>query len=144
MAKQPKYYVVWHGRETGVFDSWEACKEQMHGFEGAIYKSFLSREAAETAIASESSFYIGRRSLVNRLPEDKLAKIGIPIEDSIAVDGAWNTTTGLVEYQGVNNETLFHVGPLEAETSALEREIDLMVYELYGLSEEEIWIVENN
>jgi hypothetical protein len=30
----------------------------------------------------------------------------------------------------------------QADTSALEREIDLMVYELYGLSEEEIGIVE--
>ena len=32
----------------------------------------------------------------------------------------------------------------EADTTALEREIDLMVYELYGLSEEEIGIVENS
>ena len=32
----------------------------------------------------------------------------------------------------------------EAYTSALEREIDLMVYELYGLSEEEIKIVEES
>lgn len=32
----------------------------------------------------------------------------------------------------------------EADTSALEREIDFMVYELYGLSEEEISIVENS
>ena len=32
----------------------------------------------------------------------------------------------------------------QADTSALEREIDLMVYELYGLSEEEIEIVENS
>ncbi|WP_260439130.1 hypothetical protein [Flavobacterium branchiophilum] len=31
-----------------------------------------------------------------------------------------------------------------ADTSALEREIDLMVYELYGLSEEEIAIVEKS
>jgi type II restriction/modification system DNA methylase subunit YeeA len=31
-----------------------------------------------------------------------------------------------------------------ADTSALEREIDVMVYELYGLSEEEIEIVENS
>jgi adenine-specific DNA-methyltransferase len=33
---------------------------------------------------------------------------------------------------------------LEADITALEREIDLMVYDLYGLSEEEIGIVENN
>ena len=32
----------------------------------------------------------------------------------------------------------------DADTSALEREIDLMVYALYGLSEEEIGIVENS
>lgn len=32
----------------------------------------------------------------------------------------------------------------EADTTALEREIDFMVYALYGLSEEEIGIVENS
>ena len=33
---------------------------------------------------------------------------------------------------------------LEADTTALEREIDFMVYELYGLTQEEIEIVENS
>ena len=33
---------------------------------------------------------------------------------------------------------------LAADTSALERQIDLMVYELYGLSEEEIGVVEGS
>lgn len=32
----------------------------------------------------------------------------------------------------------------EADTSALEKEIDFMVYALYGLTQEEIEIVENN
>jgi hypothetical protein len=32
----------------------------------------------------------------------------------------------------------------EADTAALEREIDFMVYALYGLSEEEISIVDNS
>lgn len=32
----------------------------------------------------------------------------------------------------------------EADTTALEREIDFMVYELYGLTQEEIEIVENS
>ena len=120
MAKQPKYYVVWHGRETGVFDSWEDCKVQTDGFPSPIFKSFSSREAAEIAYSSDSSYYIGKRSLANKLPEEKLKKIGIPIGESIAVDGAWNTITGLVEYQGVHlntRETLFHVGPLEDGTN---------------------------
>jgi ribonuclease HI len=120
MAKQPKFYVVWHGRETGVFDSWDACKEQTNGFDGAIFKSFLSREAAEAAFASESSKYIGKRvNLGSTLSKEELALIGDPLEDSIAVDGAWDNNTGLVEYQGVYNknyERLFHIGPLEDGT----------------------------
>jgi hypothetical protein len=32
----------------------------------------------------------------------------------------------------------------EADTSALEREIDALVYRLYGLTEEEIKVVENS
>ena len=32
----------------------------------------------------------------------------------------------------------------EADTTALEKEIDQMVYKLYGLTEEEIAIVENS
>lgn len=104
MAK-PKYYVVWHGRETGVFDSWEACKQQTDGFPSPIFKSFFSREAAETAFATESTNYIGKRIFKNELSKEELLLIGKPIEDSIAVDGAWDNNTGLVEYQGVYNKT---------------------------------------
>lgn len=121
MAKQPKYYVVWHGRETGVFDSWEACKEQTAGFHGAIFKSFLSRETAERAFAEESSNYIRRKKVAeNKLTKEELQLIGNPIEDSIAVDGAWNTETGIVEYKGVYNKTyevLFHQGPYQDGTN---------------------------
>ncbi|MDD3630472.1 MAG: RNase H1/viroplasmin domain-containing protein, partial [Bacteroidales bacterium] len=33
-----KFYVVWIGREQGIFDSWEECKKQIDGFAGAKYK----------------------------------------------------------------------------------------------------------
>ena len=35
-----KYYVVWKGRNPGVYDSWEECKAQTDGFPGATFKSF--------------------------------------------------------------------------------------------------------
>jgi ribonuclease HI len=121
MAKQPKFYVVWHGRETGVFDSWEACKEQTDGFPAAVFKSFPSRKAAETAFSRESNDYLRQRSVVkSKLSKEASLLIGEPIEDSIAVDGAWNTTTGMVEYQGrylKTYEVIFHVGPLEDGTN---------------------------
>jgi len=37
-----------------------------------------------------------------------------------------------------------HKTPADADTSALEKEIDRLVYELYGLTEEEIQIVEGD
>ena len=41
-----KYYAVKKGRKTGIFTSWDECKEQVHGFLDAEYKSFSSEEDA--------------------------------------------------------------------------------------------------
>jgi ribonuclease HI len=57
MAK--KFYVVWQGRETGIFTDWNTCKKQVDAFAGARYKSFKTRAEAEAAfagnVASKSS-----------------------------------------------------------------------------------------
>ena len=50
MAKKVKFYAVWQGREKGVFSSWDECKKQVEGFEGAQYKSFDSKTEAENAL----------------------------------------------------------------------------------------------
>jgi len=41
-----KYYAVRNGRVIGIYDNWEKCKEQIHGWKGAEYKSFSSKESA--------------------------------------------------------------------------------------------------
>ncbi len=46
MAKR-KVYAVRKGRNTGVFDTWEECKRAVHGFSGAVYKSFETRQEAQ-------------------------------------------------------------------------------------------------
>lgn len=48
MAK--KYYVVWQGREPGVYAEWAKCKAQVDRFPGAKYKSFATLEEAESAL----------------------------------------------------------------------------------------------
>lgn len=53
MAK--KYYVVWSGRETGVFSTWAKCKSLVDGFAGARYKSFPTFEEAESAFAGKAA-----------------------------------------------------------------------------------------
>ena len=48
MAKQKaKFYVVWQGREAGIYDSWAACEAQVKGV-AAKYKGFATREEAES------------------------------------------------------------------------------------------------
>lgn len=44
-----KYYVVWQGRETGIFTDWNSCKKQIDKFPGARYKSFKVLAEAEAA-----------------------------------------------------------------------------------------------
>ena len=48
MAKG-KFYVVWNGRNVGVYSDWDSCKMQIEGFKGAQYKSFPDRASAEDA-----------------------------------------------------------------------------------------------
>ena len=44
-----KFYVVWQGRETGIFTDWNTCKKQVDKFAGAKYKSFKTLAEAEAA-----------------------------------------------------------------------------------------------
>ena len=52
MAKK-KYYVVWKGREPGIFTDWDSCKKQVDKFTGARYKSFRTKEEAEAAFGGK-------------------------------------------------------------------------------------------
>lgn len=118
MAKRRKYYVVWVGHDTGVFDSWDECKEQTANFPGAKYKSFDSRDEAIAAYRGGYEDYVGfYRGLASHKPQS-INYDAIPgiRPGAIAVDAACSRNPGPVEYQGVDIKTgarLFHVGPLQ-------------------------------
>ncbi len=54
MAKT-KYYAVKVGKNTGVFQTWAQCEEQIKGVSGAQYKSFTTLEDAERYIQTSPS-----------------------------------------------------------------------------------------
>ena len=118
MAKS-KFYVVWAGKKPGIYTSWEDCEPQIKGVEGAVYKSFKTREAAEKAYKGKSSDYIGKEE-VEELSPEQLRLIGKPITDSIAVDAASSSATHEVEYKGVYVKTgkvIFQRGPYKDGTN---------------------------
>ena len=45
MAKKT-YYAVKVGKNPGIYRTWEQTKEQVEGFSGAVYKSFLTEDEA--------------------------------------------------------------------------------------------------
>lgn len=122
MAKEKnKFYVVWVGRQKGIYNSWNECKKNVDGVADAKFKGFPSLQAAEKAYKEGYKKYWGtRKKTPNILTGEATKKIGLPIKESISVDGAWDTSTGLVEYQGVSTADgtlLFHQGPFEDGTN---------------------------
>lgn len=120
-----KYYVVWAGHDTGVYDSWDDCKLMVEGFPGARYKGYSSREEAVEAYrrgADDAGAEI-LRAIAAR-PVISVNYEAFPEIDSkgIAVDAGCRRNPGPVEYRGVDLATgaeLFHVGPLEEGTNNL-------------------------
>ncbi|WP_411766243.1 viroplasmin family protein [Winogradskyella sp. A3E31] len=119
--KKKKYYTVWKGHHTGVFDSWDDCKAQIKDFKGAQYKSFSTFEAAKKALKDNYKDYVGKtKSFKSELTEEQLKKIGKPNLNSISVDAASSGNPGKMEYRGVDTKTkkqLFIQGPFEEGTN---------------------------
>ena len=106
MAKKQKYYTVWQGKTTGVFDSWADCQEQIKGVAGALYKAFDSRAEAEAALKGNYWSYVSAKDKsTSNIPSGEV------IMDSLSVDAACSGNPGIMEYQGVrtfDKERIFH------------------------------------
>ena len=127
MAKQKaKFYVVWQGRESGIYVSWAACEAQVKGV-AAKYKGFATREEAERALADGYEKHLKDRSAernqtialsdrsrysLKDSPADML-KHGVKLP-ALAVDAACSGNPGKMEFRGVIADTstqVFHRGP---------------------------------
>ena len=61
VSKMPNFYAVACGHKTGVFNTWDECKEHTAGFRGARYKKFPTRQEAEDFVAGSTP---GKRATV--------------------------------------------------------------------------------
>jgi len=116
MGQKPKFYVVWKGRKTGIFSSWEACAAQVQGFTGAQYKSFPTRLAAEQALRGKYATQVGKPASEG----EWLFSPHPPVADSWCVDAACSGSPGPLEYRGVDLRTgkqIFRQGPYRNGTN---------------------------
>lgn len=146
MAK--KFYVVWQGRETGIFTDWNTCKKQVDAFAGARYKSFKTRAEAQAAFAGsaapKSSSLVKKKSTkqtVKTYTADEIAAMaldtkiftdggcepnpgnagsGIAVYRNNLIDELWY---GLYEPHGTNNTAELHA--LHQALIMAESEADL-------------------
>lgn len=119
--KKKKYYTVWKGHHTGIFESWDDCKAQIKDYPGSLYKSFPTFDAAKKAYKGNYKDYVGKtKTFTSGLSDEQLKKIGLPNYNSISVDAASSGNPGRMEYRGVDTKTkkqLFIQGPFEEGTN---------------------------
>lgn len=87
MAKK-NWYAVRVGRKPGIYTSWDNCKAQVSGFEGALYKGFYNHADAQAFVDG--------------------TKPSVP--DGIYTDGSYNDTTGMAgsAFICVKDNTVFY------------------------------------
>jgi ribonuclease HI len=93
-----KFYVVWSGRQTGVFADWETARQQVDKFAGARFKSFPSRAEAEQAFRAGRPAS-GARAAANRTTRKVAIKVPAEADQAsfdlqIYCDGACEPNPG--------------------------------------------------
>ncbi|ULO09072.1 viroplasmin family protein [Paenibacillus sp. 19GGS1-52] len=131
MAKQ-KYYVVWEGKQPGVYSTWAECQAQTDRYTGAKYKSYESKSTAETAYKAgwkgnwgtgTAGSSAGKPAVGSSYKRSAAVETSAEIDyNSISVDVGTRGNPGPVEYKGVDTKTgelIFSCGPISKGTNNL-------------------------
>lgn len=120
-----KYYAVKAGKIPGIYRTWDECKAQVHGYSGAIYKSFSNEEEAKVFINKES----GKVNTENQREEhNENSKYSYILEtepDTVIayVDGSYNGSEDEFSYGMVilehGNEYRFSQKIVDKELAAM-------------------------
>lgn len=133
-----KYYVVWVGRQPGIYTSWESCNKQVHGYLEAKYKSFPTLESAQEAFGGNMKEYWGQPK-TEQVNQELRIFYGEPITETLCVDAACSGNPGTLEYRGVilpEGREVFRRGPFPKGTTNIGEFLAIVT----GL----VWLKQNN
>lgn len=98
-----KYYAVKTGKVPGVYRTWESCRSMVHGFPGAVYKSFSTWEEAQAFLGDKADASLEQKEMGEENVTDMLP------ENYAFVDGSFQAAKGIYGYGGF----LIHHGEKE-------------------------------
>lgn len=100
-----KYYAVINGHsiKEGILTSWDACKREVTGAKGVIYKSFPTQEEAREFLRLHGKDVPSKETKSNKeknqeKPAEVSAEISSISEATIYVDGSYELSTGRYAY----------------------------------------------
>jgi len=85
-----KYYAVKKGKTTGIFTTWEECKENVEKYKGALYKSFSSLDEAKKYLKDENEDV-----LISEPEEETFDK------PTAYVDGSFDSRSGAYSFGAI-------------------------------------------
>lgn len=89
-----KYYAVRKGREEGIFNTWDECKKQVHGYTGAEFKSFKTKDEAEIYLNSKNKIIeVNQEQDIIKSPKENIDKEWLRQDENTIiayVDGSYN------------------------------------------------------
>lgn len=96
MSVAQKFYVVWAGRQTGVFSDWPAAHRAVDKFAGARFKSFPTRAEAEQAFRAGAPARTSAKTAATAASRPRTVKSGEgpPTDVRIFCDGACDPNPG--------------------------------------------------
>lgn len=55
-GNKKKWYVVWKGRNPGIYETWDECSDQVNGYKRSQHKAYSSEQEAKNAF--KNSYYV--------------------------------------------------------------------------------------
>ncbi len=99
-----KYYAVKVGAQTGIFRTWDECREKVSGYPGALYKSFATQGEALAYLGLNKEPCLGSDVDTDLTPGEEKGFFGAddvlngPDRVKIYVDGSFNSATREFSY----------------------------------------------
>lgn len=84
-----KFYAVRQGRKTGIYYTWDECKQQVTGYSGAVYKGFTLQKDAEDFLNNNE-----KEIIKDNTNPDIIGAVAY-------VDGSFNSETKIFSYGAI-------------------------------------------